>query len=314
VKPGTGDRRFTLSQLRYFAVVAQEGSMTAAAGRLSITQSALSSAVAQLEAAMGVALFLRLPRKGLTLTDPGRRLLRESLPLLEEMDRLPGLVRGEDEELAGRLVVGVYEPIAAVDLPDILRAFEARHPRVEVSLIEGDQETIRQALLSGACEMGLLYGMGVLTGLETEVLETLPAHVLVAADHPLAVRNRPVHLADLSDEPLVLLDLPHTREYMLALFETAGVTPRVRHWVRGYDTVRSFVAREGYTVLNRVLPHPGTHNGGEVAVLQLIDDLPGVDVLLARRVDARPTRRTQAFAALCRAHVEARINGHVSFM
>ncbi len=307
------NRNFTLNQLRYFSVVAQEGGMTAAAGRLSITQSALSSAIAQLEASMGVPLFRRLPRKGLSLTDPGRRLLREALPLLEELDRLPGLVRGEAEELAGRLVIGGYEPIAAVDLPDILRTFEARHPRVEVSVVEGDQERIRQALLSGACEMGLLYGMGVLTGLETEGRETLPAHVLVAADHPLARRGRPVHLADLNDEPLVLLDLPHTREYLLGLFETAGLNVRVRHWVRGYDTVRSFVAREGYTVLNRVLP-PGTHNGGQVTALPLLDDLPGVDVLLARRQDARPTRRTQAFAALCRAHVEARTAHHVSFM
>ncbi len=47
------NRNFTLNQLRYFSVVAQEGGMTAAAGRLSITQSALSSAIAQLEARWG---------------------------------------------------------------------------------------------------------------------------------------------------------------------------------------------------------------------------------------------------------------------
>ncbi|MBT0772290.1 LysR family transcriptional regulator [Kineosporia sp. J2-2] len=311
---GPGSRNFTLSQLRYFSVVAQEGSMTGAAGRLRITQSALSSAVAQLEAAMGVPLFRRLPRRGLSLTDPGRRLLRESLPLLEEVDRLPALVRGEEEALTGRLVVGVYEPIASVHLPDILHEFEARYPGVDVSLVEGDQETVRQALLSGTCEMGLLYSMGVLAGLETEVLETLPPHVLVAAGHPLARRGTPVRLAELADEPLILLDLPHTREYLAGLFDAAGVAPQVRHWVKGYDTVRSFVARGGYTILNRVLPHRGTHNGGQVVALELRDDLPGVDVLLARRDDTRPTRRAQAFAGLCRDQTGPSVAEHVSFM
>lgn len=276
--------------------------MTAAAARLRISQSALSSAIAQLEAAMGVAVFRRSARKGMVLNDSGHRLLQGALPLLEELDRLPAAVRGEHEELAGALAVGVYEPIASVVMPEVLERLQASHPRIEVVLLEGDQERIRQALLTGACELGLLYrmGPGLLEGLETEVLETMPPHVLVASGHPLARRGGPVRLAELAEEPLTLLDLPHTREYLLGLFEMAGVVPWVRHRVTGYDTVRSFAAREGYTVLNRILPHGNTHNGGEVVALPLTDDLPGVDVVLARRRDTRPTRRAQALAALCR--------------
>ncbi|MCI3919803.1 LysR substrate-binding domain-containing protein [Paenibacillus sp. TRM 82003] len=300
-------KNFTLTQLRYFTVVAQEQNMTAAAAELRITQSALSSAIAQLEAAMETQLFRRVPRRGVELTEAGSRLLRESLPLIEAADRLPTVVQRDEETVAGRLVVGVYEPIASLRVPDVVATFEHRHPQVELAVLEGDQEFVLQALTSGACEVALMYGMGIGPRVRTEVLEHLAPHVLVAADHPLAARApEPVSLAELADEPLVLLDLPHTREYLLGLFELAGVVPRVRHRLTGYETVRSFVARGGYAVLNRRLPHRATHNGGRVVALDIAEALPPVDVLLARMADGRPTRRARAFAEACREHFPAR--------
>ena len=91
-----------LRQLRYFAAVAQEQSVTVAAARLRISQSALSSAVAQLEAAMGTALFRRVPRRGVELTESGLRLLHESLPLLEAAEELPARVRQDHQALPRR--------------------------------------------------------------------------------------------------------------------------------------------------------------------------------------------------------------------
>ncbi|PRY16945.1 LysR substrate-binding domain-containing protein [Kineococcus rhizosphaerae] len=293
-------REFTLTQLRYFAAVAQEQSVTVAAARLRISQSALSSAVAQLEAAMGTALFRRVPRRGVELTESGLRLLHESLPLLEAAEELPARVRQDHQAPAGRLVVGVYEPIASLRLPEIVAAFGRRHPAVEVSIVEGDQEFVRQSVLSGGCEIALLYSMGLGAGLRTEVLEELPPHVIVGERHALATRTRPVSLRELADEPLVLLDLPHTREYLLGLFDVVGVVPRVRHRLTGYETVRSFVAHDGYAVLNRRLPHGTTHTRGRVVALDLAERLPPVQVVLAQAPDARPTRRAAAFADVCR--------------
>lgn len=292
---------FTLTQLRYFAVVAQQNSVTAAAARLRVSQSALSSAVAQLEAAMGTALFRRVPRRGVELTESGLRLLRESLPLLEAADQLPARVRLDEEVPGGRLVVGVYEPVASLRLPGVVAEFSRRHPAVEVAVVEGDQEFVRQSVLSGGCEIALLYSMGLDGALRTEVLEELDPHVIVGEGHPLAARAPgPVSLAELAQEPLVLLDLPHTREYLLGLFDAAGVRPRVRHRLSGYETVRSFVAVEGYAVLNRRLPHGRTHTGGRVVALDLAERLPPVQVVLAQALDARPTRRARAFAQVCR--------------
>lgn len=276
--------------------------MTVAAAGLNVSQSALSSSIAHLEAAMGAALFQRVPRRGVRLTESGLRLLRECLPLLEAADQLPASVRLDDEAPAGRLTVGVYEPVASLRLPGIVAEFSRRHPQVELTVLEGNQEFVRQALLSGGCEVALLYGMGLDAGLRTEVLEELPPHVLVGAGHRLAARAPgPVSLGELAEEPLVLLDLPHTREYLLGLFDAVGVVPRVRHRFSGYETVRSFVALEGYAVLNRRLPHGATHTGGRVVALDIAEDLPPVQVLLARAGGSRPTRRAAAFAEVCRA-------------
>ncbi len=68
---------FTLTQLRYFAVVAELENMTAAAERLLVTQSTLSTAMAQLEASLSTQLFVRLRTRGLRLTPSGRQLAQD---------------------------------------------------------------------------------------------------------------------------------------------------------------------------------------------------------------------------------------------
>ena len=87
---------FTLTQLRYFMAVAEAGSMTAAAQSLSVTQSTVSAAIAQLEHEVGQPLFLRLARRGLELTPAGRRLRSRALGFLEDARTLLAAVRDED--------------------------------------------------------------------------------------------------------------------------------------------------------------------------------------------------------------------------
>ena len=133
-------------------------------------------------------------------------------------------------------------------------------------------------------------------------MERVPPHVIVAADHPLASSpEREVSLHQLADEPFILLDLPHTREYFLELFRLAGMEPTIRHRASGYETVRSFVARgHGYSVLNQRLHHDLTYAGGRVVPLRIVEDLPGIEVLLVRPAGARPTAKSTAFSEVTR--------------
>ena len=99
---------------------------------------------------------------------------------------------------------------------------------------------------------------------------------------------------------MILLDLPHTREYFMSLFALVGVKPKIRHRASGYETVRSFVGRgHGYSVLNQRLHHDLTYSCGRVVPLRLIDDVPSIEVVLVRPAGVRPTRRALAFEAVC---------------
>lgn len=299
------DKQFTLVQLRYFQAVAQHENMTAAAAGLNVTQSTLSSAIGHLERELGVQLFTRLPRRGLALTGAGRRLLAGSAALLEEAELLARSVGEDDGTLTGELRVGIFSALAPFRAPVILEQFEARHPGVRVTLLEADQERLRLTVERGQCELALMYdlGLGPDLRLDRQVVETIPPHVLVHEDHPLAsAPHQEVSLHDLAEEPFILLDLPHSREYYLTLFRMLGIEPRIRYLTSGYETVRSFVARgHGYSVLNQRLHSDVTYAGGRVVPLRIVEDLPEIRVLLVRPAGTRPTARARAFEEVTRA-------------
>lgn len=303
-------KQFTLVQLRYFQAVAQLENMTAAATALNVTQSTLSSAIRHLEMEMGVALFDRIPRRGLKLTDAGRRLLRRSGALLEEADLLYQSVNEGEGQLVGELKVGIFSPLAPFRAAVILQQFELRYPGVHVTFFESDQETLRQALDQGRCELALMYDIGLPPGasFERQIVDVIPPHILVSSDHPLAASpGHEVSLHQLADEPFILLDLPHTREYFLSLFQLEGIEPNIRHQASGYETVRSFVGRgHGYSVLNQRLHSDLTYAGGRVVPLGILEDLPAIRVLLARPAGARPTAKAMAFAEVTRHLYEVR--------
>jgi len=292
---------FTLTQLRYFAVVAELENMTAAAEQLHVTQSALSASLAQLEASVSTQLFVRLKTRGLRLTASGRQLARDIKVFLEQADSLYESARGMGASLVGELKVGVFAPLAPFRLPTILQTFEAEHPGVEVSFIEADLAELQAALLEGQCDTALTYGLGLGGGFTHQVLERVPPHVLVHAGHPAASRpGLHIALKELDGEPSVVLDLPHSREYYQQLYAAAGVQPNVRHRFAGYETVRSFVAKgHGYALLNQRINSDVTYSGGRVVALALTDDFPPIEVMLVRPDGVQPTRRALAFEETC---------------
>ncbi|UYM04140.1 LysR family transcriptional regulator [Solicola gregarius] len=293
---------FTLTQLRYFAAVAEADSMTAAARELMITQSALSTAMSQLEKALGVQLFMRQGTRALRLTAAGAQFVRDLTVFLEHADSLYEAAQGLAKSPVGVLSVGVFGPLASVRLPLILDELERRYPGLEVTIHESDLADQQDALRSGRCEIALTYGLGLARGFTAQALQRIPPHVIVSREHRLARRpERPVHLRALEDDPLILLDLPHSREYYESLFRLVGVTPNVRHRLVGYETVRSFVARgHGYALLNQRLQHDLTYTGDSVVPIQIADELPPIELMLVRPSDVRPTRRALAFEEVCR--------------
>ena len=101
-------------------------------------------------------------------------------------------------------------------------------------------------------------------------------YVLVAKDHRLAGRKR-VAMKELAEEPMVLLDLPHSSDYLEHLVESTGFRPVVRHRTAGFETVRAMVADGlGWSVLNQRPTSNKTYDGAEVVPLEIKDKVAAV--------------------------------------
>ncbi|WP_326712350.1 LysR family transcriptional regulator [Streptomyces sp. NBC_01474] len=294
------DANFTLVQLRYFLAAAELGSMTAAAHRINVSQSAVSTAVHHLERELGVQLLIRRHAKGLELTAAGERFLHELRGFLTHADELAESARSLGADLVGELAVGCFQTLAPFYLPRLLREFGERQPAVRVEVVEGDIPAVQESLRTGACELALLYDMDLDADIECEVLAMAPPYALVPEGHRLAGGGR-ARLADLADEPMILLDLPASRDYFRSVATKAGVEPRISHRTRSYETVRALVAAGyGWSLLNQRPAHDRTYDGSSVVALPLADPLPALPVVLAKLRGVRLTGRAQAFATACR--------------
>ncbi|WP_116046054.1 LysR family transcriptional regulator [Amycolatopsis palatopharyngis] len=297
----SSEPRFTIVQLRYFAAAAELRSMTAAAKQALVSQSAISTAIAQLERDLGVQLLLRRHAQGLALTEAGVRFLQELRGFLAHAGEIADVARGLGESLIGDLTVGCFQTLAPFYLPRVLTEFGRTYPAVRVSTVEGQTEELEQGLLSGTCELALLYDLDLHDALAVERITEIPPYVILPPDHPLRDAHA-IRLADLTAEPMVLLDLPHSREYFRSLAMRTTVEPRIGYRTSSYEMVRALVAAgHGYAILNQRPVSDRTYDGGRVVALELLDDLPALPVVLAYVKGTRLTARAQAFAQCCRA-------------
>lgn len=297
----------SLAQLRYFVAAAEQGSMTWAAEELFVAQSAISTSIANLERALGTQLLIRRRAKGLQLTAQGVELLQRSRGILAAVDDAVHALRPENT--SGRVSVGCFRTLAPFYLPEIVSALEQAHPELQLDVSELLADGVNEALHDQSVEVALTYDLGLDGDIEREVLASVPLYAAVGAQHPLASRSS-VRLADLVDEPMVLLDLPVSRDYFLQAFTDNGLRPSVRYRFANFEGVRAMVASgHGFTLLNQQPKLGYTYSGGELHRLAIAEPTAPLDIVLARRASTSPlTRKAALFADEARSAV-ARVLG-----
>ncbi len=200
--------------------------MRPAAAQVHLSQSAMSPALADLERLLSVQLVPRQDARGVTRTAAGARLLGEARQLLRRADELQSLASQLRGEVTGRLALGSFAILAPYVLPDLLTAVALELPDLVLDTTEESVDHLVTGLQDGRLELALGYDLGLDPSITTEVLFTVAPHVVLPLGHRLARRRR-VKLTALADEPMILLDLPHSRDYFARLFDAAGVTPVV---------------------------------------------------------------------------------------
>ncbi len=131
------DRRaikFDWNRARAFLVTAEEGSLSAAARALDMTQPTVGRQVAALEAELGVSLFERT-NSGLVLTQSGTDLMAQVQAMADAATNLSRLASGHAETIEGRICISATEMIAAYTLPPIIEKIRKQWPKIEIEII-----------------------------------------------------------------------------------------------------------------------------------------------------------------------------------
>ncbi|MDT5334548.1 MAG: hypothetical protein QOD90_53 [Mycobacterium sp.] len=291
---------YTLRQLEYFVAVAEAGSVTKAAASVHLSQSAMSAALADLENALSVQLLVRHHARGISLTPAGRELLVESRRLLASAADLRAAAQGLGTSLSGTLSIGCFQVVAPYLLPELLAAAAEKLPKLYLHTTEADLAELAEGVANGTFELGIGYDLVDDVRLRRWPLFSLPPYALVSGSHRFANREH-VDLVELAEEPMALLDLPHSRDYFQSVFTAAGVTPNIRYRSTTVETCRALVGRElAYCVLNLRAAVSTALDGHAVSVVPISGDVPSLTVVLLDAVAARPTRRANVVAELCR--------------
>jgi DNA-binding transcriptional LysR family regulator len=232
-----------LRHLRYFIAVAEELNFSRAAVRLHIAQPPLSQQIRDLERDLDVQLFERGARR-VRLTAAGEALLTEARATLAQSEHARLTAQRAQRGEYGTLEIGFLTSTTNARLAGIVRTFRREYPGVTLGLHDLSEVEILQRLRERRLHAGLLRGFAGDSELAVEPVWREPMNVALPAEHPLARRSA-VRLAQLADEPLIMLEdarFPLGNSCLRLLCEQAGFRPRVVQFTRDMQSLIWLVA------------------------------------------------------------------------
>lgn len=242
--------RYTLRQLEYFVAVGETGSIAAASHEVNVSSPSISAGVAQLEAELGVKLFVRHHAQGLTPTLAGRKLLDHAQMVLRQAAALRDLAGDLSGSVRGPLAIGCLSTFAQMVLPGLRRSFVETFSEVRIHQIEADQSELFSLLRHAKIDLALTYDLDLPRDLNFLPILELPPLVALSETHPLA-HLPAVSVEELAPFGMVLLDLPHSADYFLSFFTGAGLRANIAERTRDMAVMRGLVANGfGYSIVN----------------------------------------------------------------
>ncbi len=179
----------SLEQLQAFVVTVDTGSFSAAARYLGKAQSAISTAVSNLEIDLGNTLFLRNGRYP-SLTPAGERLLAEARVILERCEHFRGVAKSLGEGVESRLVLAVDELYPSKQLGNLMEEFSRCFPNVELVLLFPLMEDVSRMVLDGRVDLGIMWRQEALpSALNFHALGWVPLKIICAPEHELACQK-----------------------------------------------------------------------------------------------------------------------------
>jgi len=261
-------RHLTIRQLEVLAAVGREGSVTAAAETLHLTQPAVSMQLHQLEEQLELTMFETVGRR-LQITEPGKGLGQLAVDLLARLDDLEQTARSLRGVGHGRVRLGVVST-AKYFAPRLLAQFLKLHAGLEFKLTIHNRAEIIDQLQSYSIDLGIMGQPPEGLHLEGTPFAPNPLVSIGPPSHPLSLR-RGLRPLDLSGEPFIVREQGSgTRNAMDRFFADHDVKIRRVMEADSNETIKQAVMAGiglGFLSLHTVRPEVAA---GRLAVLDVV--------------------------------------------
>lgn len=233
---------FDWNQARAFLVTAEEGSLSAAARALGLTQPTISRQVAGIEETLGVTLFERTSR-ALLLTQAGIELLEHFRSMGQAADLISIAATGQSQTITGHIAITATEMMAAHFLPSILKSLRTKAPELKVEIIASNQSS---DLRRREADIAIRHARPQDENLIAKRLRDSTAHLYAASSYLQEV-GRPSQASDLAEMRFVGAEDP---EWLLGPLSLRGINLTMANFnfVTASGTLALELIRQGFGV------------------------------------------------------------------
>jgi LysR family nitrogen assimilation transcriptional regulator len=294
-----------LRQLEYFIAIAEAGSFSRAAVRLSIAQPILSRQIKALEQELGAEFYYRTGR-GIVLTEAGRLFEQHARGVLETTAGAKRAISALGSVPSGRVVIGMPPSVGAVLTAPIVKLFRAEFPRISLGVMEGFSGHVLEWLTTGRIDVAVLYNAPRSSVLVTEPLLSDELFLLGPANDPARAGSGPIKATRLAELPLILPSRPHGLRVLVDEFlSTVGVTPNVQVEIDAMQSTLSLVESGiGYTVLSYSCVHP-LIEAGRIRAWSIVEPSMTRSLVVATATQRPLTKAARALVGFVRKQVDA---------
>jgi len=233
-----------LQQLKYLLAIVDNGlNITAAAERLYTSQPGVSKQLKLLEEELGLQLFTRKGKSLGGITAAGEQVIQRARLIMQEAENIRSLASDYYHEEEGTLSIATTHTQARYILPEVIREFRKRYPRVSLNLHQGTSEQIADMVAANEIDFAIATGSRELFA----DLLLVPSYrwdrkILVPNDHALTRLKRKLTLQDLAKYPLVTYVFSFGGQSSLKkAFSNEGLEPDVVFTARDADVIKTYV-------------------------------------------------------------------------
>ena len=227
------------ARYRSFLAVAQQGSLSAAARVLGVSQPTVSSQIATLERQSQIELFHRQGYR-MSLTAAGHKLQQLAQKLLALESEAEYFLRDSGKLNQGELKIGAVGPFHVIEM---VAAYRARHPGMQLSIRMGNSQQVLHDLENYSTDVAVLAGLYDRPELVAREYARHAIIVFAHVEHPFARRDQ-IDIAELQGQPLLLREHGSTtRLAMEKALSAAGIKPQLGLEIGSREAIREAVAR-----------------------------------------------------------------------